>query len=243
MKDYKLLLAGLILLSLLLIAVFVWLWSNNRKNTDPLPIMSNNNKSVAMLNEDETNILADSLLYLQVENNLRAPLADIITRFESRYPHVQVVANYVSTSDIITLSKNNNHPSKPDELVFSIDMIIANNISRDELSILQKELNIVQDNTFNDADKLEARTLNSFNYAVKDNHTLEGVILTDNTTAIKFRNFLLSSTGQDILKSYDYDNIEGYKNSVDELFNPAKLIKTDAETTSVNVADALSNGK
>lgn len=154
MKDYKLLLAGLILLSLLLIAVFVWLWSNNRKNTDPLPIMSNNNKSVAMLNEDETNILADSLLYLQVENNLRAPLADIITRFESRYPHVQVVANYVSTSDIITLSKNNNHPSKPDELVFSIDMIIANNISRDELSILQKELNIVQDNTFNDADKL-----------------------------------------------------------------------------------------
>lgn len=239
MKDYKLLLAGLILLSLLLIAIFVWLWSNNRKNTDPLPIMSNNNKSVAMLNEDETNILADSLLYLQVENNLRAPLADIITRFESRYPHVQVVTNYVSTSDIITLSKSDAHPSKPDKFVFSVDMVITNNISTKDLSTLQKELNITQDNTLSDTDKLKAHTLNSFSYAVKDTHTLEGVILTDNTTAIKFRNFLLSSTGQDILKSYDYDNIEGYKNSVDELFNPAE----PTQTTSVDVADALSNGK
>ena len=44
MRDYKLLLAGLILLLLIIfIAIFTWLWTSNRKNMDPLPIMANNN--------------------------------------------------------------------------------------------------------------------------------------------------------------------------------------------------------
>ncbi|WP_261863316.1 hypothetical protein [Psychrobacter sp. JCM 18900] len=55
------------------------------------------------------------------------------------------------------------------------------------------------DNSTHNKDK-EIHTLNPFNYALKDEQALEGVILTDDTTAISFRNFLLSSTGQDILK-------------------------------------------
>lgn len=92
-------------------------------------------------------------------------------------------------------------------------------------------------------DNAEARTLNSFSYALRDKQTLEGVILTENTAAINFRNFLLSSTGQDILEKYDYYNIEGYKNSVDDLFNPTSRAQKTSNTNTVNVADALSNGE
>ena len=41
MRDYKLLLAGIILLLLLIIVgVISWLWLNNSKNIDHLPILS-----------------------------------------------------------------------------------------------------------------------------------------------------------------------------------------------------------
>ena len=78
---------------------------------------------------------------------------------------------------------------------------------------------------------------------MKEKQALEGVILTENTAAINFRNFLLSSTGQDILEKYDYYNIEGYKNSVNDLFNPTSRAQEAANANTVNVADALSNGK
>ena len=94
-----------------------------------------------------------------------------------------------------------------------------------------------------ETDNAEARTLNSFSYALRDKQALEGVILTENTAATNFRNFLLSSTGQDILEKYDYYNIEGYKNSVNDLFNPTSRAQKAANTNTVNVADALSNGK
>ncbi|WP_250162537.1 hypothetical protein [Psychrobacter sp. WY6] len=66
--------------------------------------------------------------------------------------------------------------------------------------------------------------------------------MTENTAAINFRNFLLSSTGQDILAKYDYYNIEGYKNSVNDLFNPTSRTQEASNANTVNVADALSNG-
>ena len=269
MKDYKLLLAGLILLLLVIfIAIFAWLYTSNRKNTDPLPIMANKNESTATTTQDDANSLNDSAVYLQAEKSLQIPLDDIIARFESRYPHIQVVANYVPASDILTLLDNDT--SKPSKFIFDVDMIIANDrLSTERLAPLQAELKAAQDkikqsnaltnsadepsqeNLFSNEEQgdtdgninIEARTLNSFSYALKDEQTLEGVILTDNTAAITFRNFLLSSTGQDILKEYDYYNIEGYKNSVNDLFNPTSRTQQVSETGSTNVADALSNGE
>ncbi|MGP4969289.1 hypothetical protein [Psychrobacter aquimaris] len=265
MKDYKLLLAGLILLLLVIfIAIFTWLWSSNRKNIDPLPIMANANEPSATT-QDEVNTLTDSTLYIKAEENLQAPLDDIIVSFESRYPHMQVLASYVPANDLLTLSDNNSSHNKRTELVTNVDMIIANDsLSADRLTPLQTELKSAQDKTNQDKanirntddekvdtaetdaveiDNAEARTLNSFSYALRDKQTLEGVILTENTAAINFRNFLLSSTGQDILEKYDYYNIEGYKNSVDDLFNPTSRAQKTSNTNTVNVADALSNGE
>ena len=260
MRDYKLLLAGLILLLLIIfIAIFTWLWSSNRKNIDPLPIMANANESSATT-QDEVNTLTDSTLYIKAEEDLQAPLDDIIVSFESRYPHVQVVPSYVPASDLLTLSNANPSHDKRSELGADIDIIIANDsLSADRLTPLQAELKAAQDKINQDkanisntddkkvdaaeTDNAEARTLNSFSYALRDKQALEGVILTENTAAINFRNFLLSSTGQDILEKYDYYNIEGYKNSVNDLFNPTSRAQEAANANTVNVADALSNGK
>ena len=260
MRDYKLLLAGLILLLLIIfIAIFTWLWSSNRKNIDPLPIMANANEPSATT-QDEVNTLTDSTLYIKAEEDLQAPLDDIIVSFESRYPHVQVVPSYVPASDLLTLSNANPSHDKRSELGADIDMIIANDsLSADRLTPLQAELKAAQDKINQDkanisntddkkvdaaeTDNAEARTLNSFSYALRDKQALEGVILTENTAAINFRNFLLSSTGQDILEKYDYYNIEGYKNSVNDLFNPTSRAQEAANANTVNVADALSNGK
>ena len=93
------------------------------------------------------------------------------------------------------------------------------------------------------SDSKEARTLSSFNYAMKDEQPLQGVILTDDTVAISFRNFLLSSTGQTILEKYDYYNINGYENSVNDLFQPTSQARTATGENPVNVADALSNSE
>ena len=269
MKDYKLLLAGLILLLLFIsIAIFAWLYTSNRKNTDPLPIMTNDNKSMVTTTPDDANSLNNSAVYLQAEKSLQTPLDDIIARFESRYPHIDVVANYVPASHILNLPDTD--MSKQTKFIFDVDMIITNDrLSTERLAPLQAELKAAQDNIkqskahannanesgtgslFSDEEEedtnrninMQARTLTSFSYALKDDQTLDGVILTDNTAAITFRNFLLSSTGQDILKEYDYYNIEGYKNSVNDLFNPTSRTQQVPETSSINVADALSNGE
>lgn len=260
MREYKLLLAGLILLLLIIfIAIFTWLWSSNRKNIDPLPIMANANEPSAAT-QDEVNTLTDSTLYIKAEEDLQAPLDDIIVSFESRYPHVQVVPSYVPASDLLTLSNANPSHDKRSELGADIDIIIAkDSLSANRLTPLQAELKAAQDKINQDkenisntddkkvdtaeTDNAEARTLNSFSYALKEKQALEGVILTENTATINFRNFLLSSTGQDILEKYDYYNIEGYKNSVNDLFNPTSRAQEAANANTVNVADALSNGK
>lgn len=265
MKDYKLLLAGLILLLLILfIALFTWLWTNNRKNIDPLPIMAHQNEFTTTEGDDDS-IVADRVLYMQIEESLQEPFSDVIVSFESRYPYIKVLASYLPSNTLLTLSDastSRNTQSSESELAANIDVIIANDkLSQERLAPLQAALKTAQnevnasitdsltkDETIDAEDGLaqtsstEARTLTSFSYALKDEQALEGVILTDNTAAINFRNFLLSSTGQDILKKYDYYNIEGYRNSVSDLFSPTTSPKTGSNDTSVDVADALSNG-
>ena len=268
MKDYKLLLAGLILLLLtIFIAVFIWLWTSNRKNTDPLPIMASESEADSSTKGDESREIADSVLYIRAEEKLQIPLDDIIVSFESRYPHVQVLASYVPSHDLLTVPSSGSTKDKLSDFVFDTDMVITNDdsLSTERVSLLQSELQQAQDrngqrqksteasdisnasdknsdNSTHDKDK-KIHTLNPFNYALKDEQALEGVILTDDTTAINFRNFLLSSTGQDILKKYDYENISGYKNSVNDLFKPTSQAKNASGDHAVDVTDALSNGE
>jgi len=268
MKDYKLLLAGLILLLLtIFIAVVIWLWTSNRKNTDPLPIMASESEADSSMKGDESREIADSVLYIRAEEKLQIPLDDIIVSFESRYPHVQVLASYVPSHDLLTVPSSGSTKDKLSDFVFDTDMIITNDdsLSTERVSLLQSELQQAQDrndqrqksteasdisnasdknsdNSTHDKDK-KIHTLNPFNYALKDEQALEGVILTDDTTAINFRNFLLSSTGQDILKKYDYENISGYKNSVNDLFKPTSQAKNASGDHAVDVTDALSNGE
>ncbi|WP_352309115.1 hypothetical protein [Psychrobacter sp. W2-37-MNA-CIBAN-0211] len=272
MKDYKLLLAGLLLLLLIiLIAVFTWLWSSNRKNIDPLPIMASENEPMTETTEDDAKTTTDSTLYLQVEDSLQTPLDHVIARFKTRYPHVQVLASYVASSALLTLPEGDTNGTS---VINNTDIIIADDgLSAKRLSPLQTQIDVeqgkhnqrkaktgstAQDNSdsvkankiANETDvaktvtdNTEARRLNSFSYALKDTRKVDGVILTNNPAAISFRNFLLSSTGQDILRKYDYYNIDGYNNTVNDLFKPTSNPQASANGSAVEVADALTNGK
>lgn len=255
MKDYKLLLAGLFLLLLVvLIGVLSWLWLHNRKNIDPLPILSREeSQSIAESLEEESDEVKNNTeantLYIQAQQPLQVPLDDIIVSFEARYPHVQVLTNYVPAAELLTLDNSN-----------ATDLVIADaKLSDSLLSSLQQELNaniknntvdaaqisseqIDQDNPQNTAEQTPTRTLNPFNYALKNSQAVEGVILSDKAVAISFRNFMISSTGQDILKKYEFSNIEGYQNSVDDLFNPTSRGKTAVEETEI-ISDALTNNE
>ena len=264
MKDYKLLLVGLIsLLVAIFIALLTWLWTSNHKNTDPLPIMTNEKQPASAANEENTDTSSDSTLSIRAEQSLQVPIDDVIVSFESRYPHIQVLANYIPANTLLTISND-----ERSDLISDTDIIIANNeLSKERLSPLQEKLKATQhssnqnqtgansvnsntddDKTDNDditpnSTNKEARTLTSFNYALKDNQALEGVVLTDNPVAVSFRNFLLSSAGQTILEKYEYYNINGYENSVNDLFEPSSQASKASGNNPVNVADALGNSE
>lgn len=276
MRDYKLLLAGLILLLLIIfIAIFTWLWTSNRKNMDPLPIMANNNDTSSADNDENT--IAKSTLHIQAEDGLQAPLDAVIASFQARYPNMQILTNYVSSAALLTLSDNDfadSHRTDDERASFLIntDLIIANGkLSKERLAPLQEQLKTAQDkynqNKLNDSsgqdktaedgvdetnaevdaqaksDNTNTRSLSSFGYALQGEQAVDGVVLTQNSAAINFRNFLLSSTGQDILSQHDYTNIDGYKNDMDNLFQPSSRAKQATGELSLDVSDALSNGK
>lgn len=276
MRDYKLLLAGLILLLLIIfIAIFTWLWTSNRKNMDPLPIMANNNDTSSADNDENT--IAKSTLHIQAEDGLQAPLDAAIASFQARYPNMQILTNYVPSAALLTLSDNDfadSHRTDDERASFLIDtdLIIANGkLSKERLAPLQEQLKTAQDkhnqNKLNDSstqvkkaedgvdeadaevaahaksDNTNTRSLSSFGYALRGEQAVDGVVLTQNPAAINFRNFLLSSTGQDILSQHNYTNIDGYKNDMDNLFQPSSRAKQATGELSVDVSDALSNGK
>lgn len=276
MRDYKLLLAGLILLLLIIfIAIFTWLWTSNRKNMDPLPIMANNNDTSSADNDENT--IVKSTLHIQAEDGLQAPLDAVIASFQARYPNMQILTNYVPSTALLTLSDNDfadSHRTDDERTSFVVntDLIIADGkLSKERLAPLQEQLKTAQDkynqNKLNDSsaqdktaedgvnttdtevtahaknDNTNTRSLSSFGYALQGEQAVDGVVLTQNPAAINFRNFLLSSTGQDILSQHDYTNIDGYKNDMDNLFQPSSRAKQATGELSVDVSDALSNGK
>ncbi len=255
MKDYKLVFAGLVLLFILiLLGVFSWLWLNNSKNINPLPILSSKDAQSDQQNteEDSDEVKNDTdanTLYIQAQQSLQVPLDDVIVSFKARYPQIEVFTYYVPATNLLTL--DNTHPT---------DMVMADDqLSDSLLSLLQDELNRnVKNNIVNPpapikdssaisseetvAEKTEVHTLNPFGYALKNSQGVEGVILSDKPLATNFRNFLVSSTGQDILRKHKFNSIEGYQNSVDDLFNPTSNGKTAIDETEV-VKDALTNSE
>lgn len=256
MTDYKRILVFILVMILVIVlGVFAWLWNSNRKNTDPLPISVNQNTQKS---DDVSTPSSNTILHIRAENSLKKPLTDLIKKFEERYLSVQVQVQYVPTPSLLTLKG----ASEVDTV--TVDMVITNSkMTQAQLLPLQQALNNTQDKRNNstanadktvkastetssaaavDRDNPEAHQIVSFSYAIKDDKTVDGVILTDNPSAISLRNFLLGSSGQDILKKYGYSDIDGYKNSMDDLFNPASNSKSARGEPSVKVADALSNG-
>jgi ABC-type molybdate transport system substrate-binding protein len=225
--------------------------------------MASENEPMTETTEDDAKAASDSTLYVQVEDSLQTPLDHVIARFETRYPHVQVLASYVPSTALLTLPEGNTNGMS---VINNTDIIIADDgLSVEQLSPLQTQIDVEQgkhnqrkaktDSAAQDnsdsmkankvavTDNTEARRLNSFSYAIKDTQKVDGVILTNNPAAISFRNFLLSSTGQDILRKYDYYNIDGYNNTVNDLFKPTSNPQASANGSAVEVADALTNGK
>ena len=267
MRDHKILLAGLILLLLVVfIGIFTWLWTSNLKNADPLPIMSNNSASTSPAEEDDDDAVAKSTLHIQAEDSLKVPLDEIIVSFQSRYPNVDIMTSYVASTALLTIVDDKAANNDPSTFIVDTDIIISDDtLSAERLAPLQEKLKIAQDkqneikaknslveetiNTDSNAEEAAAKgkidntntlSLVSFSYALKDTKKVDGVILTQNPIALNFRNFLLSSTGQDILSKHDYKNIDGYQNEMSDLFKPNSKGKQATGELTVNVADAIS---
>ena len=151
------------------------------------------------------------------------------------------------------------------------DLIIANGkLSKERLAPLQEQLKTAQDkhnqNKLNDSsaqvkkaedgvdeadaevaahaksDNTNTRSLSSFWLCPTRRASGRWRGINANPAAINFRNFC-SSTGQDILSQHNYTNIDGYKNDMDNLFQPSSRAKQATGELSVDVSDALSNGK
>ena len=269
MRDHKILLAGLILLLVVVfIGIFTWLWTSNLKNADPLPIMSNDSASTSPAEEDD-DAVAKSTLHIQAEDSLKVPLDEIIVSFQSRYPNVDIMTSYVASTALLTIVNDKAADNEPSTFIVDTDIIIADDsFSAERLAPLQEKLKIaqdkhnqlkarngmVEDSIDADGDAKEAaakgeihntntRSLVSFGYALKDTKKVDGVILTQNPIALNFRNFLLSSTGQDILSRHGYQNIDGYQNEMSDLFKPNSKGKQATGELTVNVADAISIAK
>ena len=245
MQGYKTLLVKLLALILaIFLGILGWLWNGNRKNTDPLPIVDYDmippqDSATASADKaiDNTRTATTNILYMQAADSRQLPLEDVIVRFEARYPNVQVVTSYPPADALLNLPHTNATTRESVPLAVPIDIIIAEDTLADsQMALLQSSLDTITTET----NQAESRNLVPFRYAIKQATSVEAVILTENPVAINFRNFLLSSDGQDILEQYNYDNIDGYNNSVDDLFNPPSRGTTAVEHTEV-VVDILSN--
>ena len=287
MKDYKILMIGILLLILIvLILLCAWLWSHNRKYINPVPVIADTSSNELSAKDSET--IYNASVHIQADKALERILNDLIVRFESRYPSIQVTVDYMTKAALFSVQTND--ADSKDYLV-DTDIIMTNNsLAEVQIEHLQNIVNQAQkqrnqytqrqnpdlttpeaveetdapaDTEVSQAEKLqadsadadtqeqttttdknnsEARKLSAFSYALRKKQSeqmLQGIVLTNNPAAVSFRNYVLSSAGQDILGRYDYGHIDGYQKNIDELFNPT--VAENKEPT-VDVADALKDG-
>lgn len=212
MIKLKLILIGSVLVTVtLLTAIFAWLWQHNQKDINPLPFPSSKTplpNSVAHdMDEDRSTLPADntlSIIHLCAISDIKEPLEAALVGFSHRYPHLSVQVTY-SPHD----SLNKDCPPEAQDI-----MLYSHPLSNETLQTLQHAIN-ARNHPSSETDAL----IRPFNYTLQNNQRFEGALLSNKASAISLRNFLISSIGQDIFIDHGYDNIEGYNNRVDDLFN------------------------
>lgn len=234
---------------LILIIIVSILGYKNIRAGDPLPIFSSQDIILESVANDSSEPLdsdankTNNIIHIQAAEPLQIPLDAVIIRFEARNPQTEVRARYVTVAASFDLESTDN-----------TDLLITDDrLNQERLALLQKMLNdqpmsagLVDMQTDDSDNRIDARNsktrlLTSFSYAMKDSRIFDGVVLTDNPVAVNFRNFIVSSSGQDILRQYGFVNIEGYQNNVDDLFNPKSQSRTAVEQTEI-VTESLGNG-
>ena len=231
-KKFKSILIGIILFTVTaLITILTWLWQHNAKNVNPLPIPSNELELTKPLPEDNENTLIatdqsidanELVIQVCASSQINEALETALVSFNQRYPRLQVNLTYSDSPQLI----NECPADEQDVLLFTHTLSTATLKKLTDATNISSPAKQTTDNhaqsneTDSAASISETRSnVRPFNYALFDGQRLEGAILSDKPGAISFRNFLLSSIGQDIFVDHGYDNIEGYNNRVDNLFN------------------------
>ena len=226
MKKIKSILVGLILLTTtLLMAALSWMWQRNSLNVNPLPIPASNTDLLIAASDNFTSTETVGLatpdtqavnpvsahIQLCADRSIQPALDALITSFKQRYTYLNVVATYTNSA-----------PTYDDCAVRHQDILLfAQPITAQTLDRLQNTASTSNDNSEN---LFEAGSyVRPFNYSLQHKQRLMGVQLTDKAGAISLRNYLLSSMGQDIFVQFGYDNIDGYRNQVADLFNDSGI--------------------
>ena len=226
MKKIKAILIGLILLTTtLFMAALSWMWQRNSLNVNPLPIPATSADLLAAANDRFTSaetvglVTSDtqavnptsSHIQLCADRSIQPALDALITSFEQHYTDLNVVVTYTNSAPI----------SKDCAVRHQDILLFAQPISAQTLDRIQSTANKPN----NDSQSLLAAKsyVRPFSYSLQQKQRLMGVQLTDKAGAISLRNYLLSSMGQDIFTKFGYDNIDGYRNQVADLFNDSGI--------------------
>ncbi|MDN6275775.1 hypothetical protein [Psychrobacter sp.] len=235
MKGNKRLLAKLAILLIVVIALLMWLLKSFHINLDPVPVLhpvpvtaSKTDKQFLVYKHDHS----DDTLYLLAEDSLQQPLDNVIERFEARNPEKKVIVDYIPSNTMPQLPTYRAEVSEQENTLSTTDMIIANGtLTTEQVMGFKTALDehndtagdiadnnpTVQHNTTDNINlQTPRRTPKVFSYSYRNGQALNGVVLTYNTLSVTFRNFLLSSPGQDILKEYDFYGIDEHQNSMDD---------------------------
>lgn len=178
---------------LALTGVIVWSWYHNQKNNNPIPVTTNVNKSEPTPTGDTASPTKVSLS-LVISDSLQAIIKPILNAFEQRYANIELSTTYVSDN---ALPSQTLHPQA--------DMILSD----EQLTDIQNPAN---------------NTPNIFTYAMQNQQPWQGQLLADDKeSALLFRQFLLSSTGQNLLEQQGIRGVEPQQKSLDEIFNSSRL--------------------
>jgi len=232
MRRFKPILIGLILLiATSLMSLLSWMWQRNSHNINPLPIPANDTELSLPIDEGDNEVedgntsIVETLLPACADEQIQPALTEAIIKFERRYPKLDVQITYVDSPRLL----QDCDIDKQDMLLF------ARPISENTLTALEKTNRSIaakQKTASEETPPKDSKTdLTPFTYTLKQEQRFEGVVLTDSNPALNLRNYLLSSVGQDTFVQFGYDSIDGYRNQVDDLFNPKMKSLSQKEDT------------
>jgi hypothetical protein len=240
MRRFKSILIGLILLiATSLMSLLSWMWQRNSHNINPLPIPANDIELSLPIEEDgpeqngtaaqSATALATEQVLACADEQIQPALTEAIIKFERRYPKLNVKITYADSDRLL----QDCAVDKQDMLLF------ARPISENTLAAIEKTTRTekaAQQTTSPTAppttDAKDSKVdITPFTYTLKQEYRFEGALLTESNPALNLRNYLLSSVGQDTFIQFGYDSIDGYRNQVDDLFNPKMKSLSQKEET------------